>query len=184
MVFCRTNPNRAAELMDELGNYLRGKFVFTNLDQLIPLEQELDFVNSYLAIEKARFDEKLEFVYELEPNISVNIPPLTLQPIVENAVKHGIYPKEEGGKVEISVWEEEGAVFIRVRDNGVGMTEEKLQEVLNDKYHIGIGIQNVHKRLISYYGYGLSIRSQVKEGTEVTIRIPREKIKDTLEPTE
>ncbi|NLT95936.1 MAG: GHKL domain-containing protein [Clostridia bacterium] len=114
----------------------------------------------------------MEIEYDLEPDIEINIPPLILQPIVENAVRHGIYPKKEGGKVEISVRREGKAVQIKIRDNGVGMTEEKIKEVLNDQRHVGIGIQNVHKRLISYYGYGLSIRSQVAKGTEVIIKIP------------
>ena len=99
MVFCRQDPNKAAELLDELGNYLRGKFSFSNADELIPLEKELDFVNSYLAIEKVRLDERLQVSYDLDTNLDVYIPSLILQPIVENAVRHGIRPKKEGGKV-------------------------------------------------------------------------------------
>jgi len=173
MVFCRQDPNKAAELLDELGNYLRGKFSFSNADELIPLEKELDFVNSYLAIEKVRLDERLQVSYDLDTNLDVYIPSLILQPIVENAVRHGIRPKKEGGKVEITAHRENHNVIIKVKDTGVGMTPEKVQLVLKGQDpEAGIGICNVNKRLRSYYGQGLTIESEEGKGTEVTIRIP------------
>ena len=69
MAFCRTAPEKAAELLDELGNYLRGKFNFSSTDQLLPLERELDLVKSYLAIEKARFNERLSVIYSVDEDI-------------------------------------------------------------------------------------------------------------------
>jgi sensor histidine kinase YesM len=174
--FCRTNPMKAAEILEELSNYLQGKFRFNSM-ALIPLEQELDLVKSYLAIEQVRFGKRLQVVFCIKTDSNPLIPPLILQPLVENAVKHGVYPKREGGTVQISIEKAEKETIIIVTDDGVGMTSNKLEHLLNDKkaQEVGVGIQNINKRLQKHYGYGLIIQSSINKGTTITVKIPNKR---------
>lgn len=175
MALCRTDPEEAWELLDELSNYLRGKFSFNNTSRYIPLEKELSFIHSYFAIEKARFGERLNIEYDIGSDTILRLPPLILQPIVENAVRHGIYPKKEGGTVTVSVQKQKEAVRIQIADDGVGMTQQQIQNLLKgQKPDQGIGLLNVHKRLKTYYNRGLEIQSEPGQGTTVTIMIPEE----------
>ncbi|WP_268042385.1 ATP-binding protein [Clostridium aestuarii] len=173
---CRTNPMKAAEILEELSNYLQGKFRFNSM-ALIPLEQELELVKSYLAIEQVRFGKRLHSVFCIETDFNPLILPLILQPLVENAVKHGVYPKREGGTVQISIKEDEEGIIIIVADDGVGMTSKKLESLLNDKnmQKVGIGLQNTNKRLQKNYGHGLDIQSSLNKGTTITIKIPNKR---------
>lgn len=174
--FCRTNPMKAAEMLEELSNYLQGKFRFNSM-ALIPLEQEIDLVKSYLVIEQVRFGKRLQVDFCIETDSNPLIPPLILQPLVENAVKHGIYPKREGGNIRITIKKVEEETVIIVADNGVGINLDKLECLLNDKkaQEIGIGLQNINKRMKKHYGYGLDIKSQINTGTIITIKIPNKR---------
>ncbi|QJW45799.1 response regulator [bacterium BFN5] len=173
IAFCRTNPAKAAEILEELSNYLQNKFRFNTL-ALIPLEQEIDLVKSYLAIEQVRFGKRLIISFCIDSDVNPLIPPLIVQPLVENAVKHGVYPKREGGMIQISIKKRERETLIVVSDDGVGMTPDKIQCLLNNKKaeEVGIGIQNIDKRLQKYYGHGLMIQSNINQGTMITVRIP------------
>lgn len=173
IAFCRTNPPKAAEILEELSNYLQNKFRFNTM-ALIPLEQEVDLVKSYLAIEQVRFGKRLNISFCIETDANPLIPPLIVQPLVENAVKHGVYPKRAGGTIQISIKKAERETLIVVSDDGVGMTTDKIQSLLNDKKaeEVGIGIQNINKRLQKYYGDGLNIQSNINQGTIITVRIP------------
>ncbi len=170
---CRTDSLKAAELLEELSDYLQGKFRFNNME-LIPLDQELDLVKSYLAIEQVRFGKRLEVEYHVEPNTNPFIPPLILQPLVENAVKHGVYPQRQGGIVRISIKNVDQETVISVTDNGVGMTADKVKHLLNDEgaQEVGVGLRNIQKRLQKHYGYGLEVQSIINKGTTVTVKIP------------
>jgi signal transduction histidine kinase/CheY-like chemotaxis protein len=172
--FSDNDPAMAGKLIGEFSNYLRCSFDFKNLDRLIALEREISHVSSYLAIEKARFQERLHIVMELENGVLMHkIPPLILQPLVENAVRHGLLPKEEGGTVIISVKQETTNLTITVSDNGTGIPSEKIPSLLKEEYnHAGVGLQNIQRRLENLYGHGLEITSAVGEGTRVTITIP------------
>ena len=171
--FCRTQPEQAAELLEELSSYLQDKFRF-NAMSMIPLQQELELIRSYVAIEKARFGSRLQVVFQVAEKVNPLIPPLILQPLVENAVKHGVCSKREGGTVRISVWEEEAGAVLRVDDDGPGMEEAALQRLLQGKNvsDVGIGLPNIHKRLQRHYGKGLQVTSKLQEGTVVTAFIP------------
>ncbi|WP_088186577.1 sensor histidine kinase [Desulfosporosinus sp. FKA] len=170
---CRTDSLKAAELLEELSDYLQGKFRFNSME-LIPLDQELDLVKSYLAIEQVRFGERLEVEYHVEPNTNPLIPPLILQPLVENAVKHGVYPQRKGGIVRISIKNVDQETVISVTDNGVGMAPDKLKRLLNDEdaQEVGVGLRNIQKRLQKHYGYGLEVQSSINNGINVTVKIP------------
>ncbi|MFZ5968171.1 MAG: LytS/YhcK type 5TM receptor domain-containing protein [Bacillota bacterium] len=176
--FIRTKPEKARDLIIHLSDYFRQSLQFSNED--IPFMKEIKNIESYLAIELARFGEKLNIVYDIPQDIRCDIPPLILQPIVENAVKHGIFPKEEGGTVTIRCVENTDDYEISVIDDGIGIDPEKLKDLMiekpSEKHHDGIGLMNVNKRLMVKYGEknGLQIRSEVGKGTTVKMIIPRQ----------
>ncbi|MEN6566205.1 MAG: ATP-binding protein [Veillonellales bacterium] len=173
IAFCRKDPGKAAEMLGELSNYLQNKFRFNNM-ALIPLEQELDLIQSYLAIEQVRFGKRLQVAFSIETDANPLMPPLILQPLVENAVKHGVYPKREGGTVRITIQKAEKETVIVVADDGVGMAPGQLSRLLNDRdaQEVGIGLRNIQKRLQKHYGRGLDIQSEIGRGTTITVRIP------------
>ncbi|WP_249897235.1 ATP-binding protein [Paenibacillus sp. PK3_47] len=167
---------RMSGLIDAFSSYLRLSFNFLNAEPLVPLERELELVRAYLYIEKERFEERLEIIWSLEHVGHVMLPPLTIQPLVENAVRHGIMNRAKGGHVEISVRQQKEGTQIIISDNGKGISGELLPELLagSPDPERGIGILNTHKRLMRLYGSGLTIQSTVHEGTSVQFLIPFE----------
>jgi two-component system sensor histidine kinase ChiS len=176
MGFCRKDPNKARELLDELSRYLRGKFRFNEMDRFVLLEEELELVKAYLHIEKARFGDRLNVVYNIEAGTNYQIPPLILQPLVENAVRHGIYPQKEGGTIEILAEDLKEMLIIQIKDNGVGMSKAQITQIFSgESAQTGIGLQNVNQRLKYHYGHGLEIVSEIDQGTTVTVTIPKDR---------
>jgi len=174
--FCWTEPEKAGDLLLELSNYLRGSFNFSNMNQFVSIEKELEFVQSYIAIEKARFEEKLSCHYDLNVPLDFMVPTLILQPIVENAVKHGLLPKAEGGIIKISIDPQDEGILITVEDDGVGIPPTKLATLLTENFsHESVGLQNINKRMKRIYGYGIEIVSNLQMGTRVSIQIPYER---------
>ncbi|MDA8443282.1 MAG: ATP-binding protein [Peptococcaceae bacterium] len=164
--------DKARNLIMELGNYLRRSFDFRDLSQLAPLKNELEIVKAYLEIEKARFEERIEVTYSLTEDREALVPVLVLQPIVENAVIHGILPKTEGGWVKITIAKDATAFHFMVEDNGVGIEAASEMSVLNRKTDSGVGLANIGKRLKKLFGAGLQITSQPGKGTTVTWSVP------------
>lgn len=166
---CRIQPRKARNLIIHLSNFFR-KNLNINKD-LVDLNVELNHVKSYVEIEMARFEDKLKVVYDIDNNLDCLIPPLTLQPIVENAIKHGILPKKEGGVVRISGKKYGNEVNITIYDNGVGMEVNALR---CSKKGDSIGINNVNLRLRAIFGekHGLKIESELNKGTSVNFSIP------------
>lgn len=171
----RYDVDKARNLIMEFGNYLRGSFDFRDVSQIVPLKHELELVRAYLEIEKARFEERIEVTFDLPEDLEVKVPILILQPVVENAVIHGILPKPEGGRIDICIQRDEQVLHIKVRDDGVGMDENKCKEILADERKSGIGLFNIEKRLRQLYGCGLEITSKPDVGTEVNIYIPQKR---------
>lgn len=170
----RTQPDSARRLLLHLGNYFRNNLQESNNE--VDLYREIENIKSYLEIEKARFGDKLIIKYDIPENIDCKLPPLLLQPIVENAVKHGIFEKIEESIVEIIALDNDEETELIVKDNGVGMSEEFLASLFDDKDNLtGIGLNNVNKRLKNKYGkgYGLIIKSKLGHGTTVKMRIPK-----------
>lgn len=168
----RYDVDKARDLITEFGNYLRRSFAFKDLSQLTSLKNELEFVRAYLEIEKARFEERIEVAYDLPDNLETRIPMLMLQPIVENAVVHGILPKDEGGRIEICIKREQTAFHFKVKDNGVGMAPDQKSSIFNRAFGSGVGLSNIDRRLRKLYGKGLQINSMPGIGTEVTWCVP------------
>lgn len=175
--FVRTKPDSARDLLHHLSDFFR-----KNLHggkEMVTLHEEINHVQDYLAIEKARFGEKLNVTIDLPPEIlQVTVPSLILQPLVENAVRHGIASSRKGGSICINGKKVKGNMLIVVSDDGVGITPEKLKELLikevSSEIGAGIGLRNVHERLLNLYGkdYPLKIESQPNKGTKVSLRIP------------
>jgi two-component system sensor histidine kinase LytS len=176
--FIRFRPEKARELLINLGEYFRRNL--HDSGGFVTLAEELEHIEAYLAIERARFGEKLQVEYEIEPGVEKYVVPgLVLQPLVENAVKHGLLPKREGGVVRIAArLLEANTLELTVADNGVGMETDpflsNLAEREGKRRLSGIGLSNVRGRLQSIYGqpYGIVINSEKGIGTSCTITLP------------
>ncbi len=167
------NPQRTKSLLYDLSDYLRGSFHFENYDGMTPIESELSTVRAYLSIEKVRFQGKLNVEYDIDESIAIPVPLLTIQPLVENAIRHGIMKRSESGTVRISVQRGEACTVISVHDDGEGIPDWKLSEIFGEPASTtGVGLKNIQRRLILYYGQGLEIQSLECQGTRVTMRIP------------
>jgi len=162
-------------LLQEFTNYMRASFDFHNINGEVSIEKELDLVRSYLFIEKARFGERILINWELSENLNFYLPPLSLQTLVENAVSHGILKRSNGGEIFIKITETANEIEIMVKDNGVGMEQMKIVEVLQNPLNIskGIGLRNTNRRLKNMYGQGLVIQSSIGNGTTVSFKIPK-----------
>lgn len=170
-----SDPSRMIALLEEFGNYLRVSFDQQNMERVVPLEHELDLLRSYIYIEQERFGDRLEVHWDIPHNLSAELPPLTLQTIVENAVRHGVLSRSSGGTVTIRITEKADCFDLCVEDNGIGMSREKLSQLLenNTGQQKGVGLINTNRRLKQMYGHGLDIRSAPGQGTTVTFSIPK-----------
>jgi signal transduction histidine kinase len=171
---CAVDPDKATDLLIELSHYLRGSFDFHNRDQLVPLYKELELVESYVHLEQARFEDRLVVKIEVQPDIRLFLPPLTIQPLVENAIRHGVMERAAGGTVRLHIYQEAEDVIVRVQDDGVGIPPERMAQVKSGRTEGpgGVGLQNINRRLVSLYGQGLDIQSHVGSGTQIQFRIP------------
>jgi Putative regulator of cell autolysis len=175
-----TDPEKAKELVLDLSDYLRGSFDFESNEGLTTLKRELNLVKAYLSIEQARFKERLCVEFEIG-DINCTVPLLSIQPLVENAVRHGIMPMINGGRIWISIKNEGEYIKISVVDNGVGIDEEKLENILSEDGKKGsVGIKNIHRRLIKLYGRGLIITKGIDNGTKIEFFVPYIKSKEEL----
>ncbi|MGE4292175.1 MAG: LytS/YhcK type 5TM receptor domain-containing protein [Desulfovibrio sp.] len=185
--FCRTNAEKAQELMTDLSLYMR-----KNLDSsrgFIPLSDELAQVRSYLTIEQARFGERINVEWHIDETLTNwPIPPLIIQPLVENCIRHGFTNKVRGALVTISAVRCDGLLHVTVEDNGGGMDEAKVRSLLKksdlESCREGIGVRNCAQRLEQIYGPGcsLQIRSTPEQGTVVSFSIPPKPIRPPLLP--
>lgn len=165
------DTNRMRELLAVFGDFLKDKFKFQNIDELVPIEYELELVRSYLHIEKERFDERLQVIWEIdEGNRTWLIPPLTIQPLVENAVRHGIMKRARGGEIRIRLSDHGTYAELSVIDDGVGIDEDKLGQILDASLTrtSGIGLFNTDLRLKRHFGSGLQIKSDQGSGTLIS----------------
>ncbi|KNZ69812.1 signal transduction histidine kinase LytS [Thermincola ferriacetica] len=184
IMFSRTNPETARRLLIRLANFFRQ--TLKKHGHFNTLREELEYINTYLVLEKARFREKLRIIRDIDPDLmDYQVPVLTLQPLVENAVKHGITPKVGPGAVNISVKKAGEELRITIKDDGVGIPEDKLDKVLIPGYGKGngVGLSNVNERLKSLFGeeYMLTITSKENVGTTISLRVPLIKDSESTE---
>lgn len=171
---CPRDPRKASLLLTELSHYLRGSFDFQSRQKFVRLRDEMELVQSYVAIEKARFEDRLEVVYDWDESVDGLLPPLSIQPLVENAIRHGVLKKVEGGTVVVRISRDEAGIRIAVEDDGTGIPAEKLHmDRLAEAG--GVGLTNIDQRLRRLYGTGLVIESRVGHGTSVIVTIPADR---------
>ena len=151
----------------------------SNEDEVVPIANEVEYARGYLTIQKMRYKDKLEFQIEVDSSILyIPLIKLVLQPIIENAIYHGLKYKESKGLLIVKGFMKDGNAVLQVIDDGVGMDEETLAHIYDKhkvNYHSnGVGVYNVQKRLKLYYGedYGITYTSEVGKGTTATITIP------------
>lgn len=153
-------------------------------DDLVTIQEEISFTEMYLKIEKFRFGDKIEYFIDIDESLmQIKIPKMSLQPLIENACKHGIQAITEVGIVKISAMASEGSLKISVEDNGSGIDNDTLKELINniksdEEVNFNVGLRNVYRRLILYYGDNISfeIESEKNAGTKVCFTIPCEEL--------
>ena len=171
MGFCLTDPERAYKLLGDFSGLIRQRLSLSETQHFISLREELDLVRAYLKIEQARFGDALVWEIRCQVEETLTIPPLLLEPLVENAVKHGVREKAGGGRVTVEIGGDGGEVHFQVTDDGVGMTAERLREILADGAE-GIGLRNIRRRLQLDYRRALHVTSRPGEGTTVWFSLP------------
>ncbi len=181
---CRTQPEVAASAVENFSDYLRGNLDALTQETTIPFSRELEHLKSYLGIEQLRFPD-VNIAYDLKTE-DFFLPALTLQPMVENAIRYGVTPKEDGGTVSISTWEDGTAWYLQVEDDGVGFEPQKKDLDMGGRcqspepirhpentQRSHIGISNTRRRLEVLCGGTLTVNSAPGKGTRVLICIPK-----------
>ena len=165
---CDQNPAQAKAAIADFADYLRGNLASLKTENLISFAAELEHIKKYLRLEKLRFQDELNVVYDIQ-SFDFMLPVLSVQPLIENAVKHGIGQKTGGGTVTIHTSEEENYFLVRVTDDGIGFSEGECA----DDGGTHVGIENAKKRLNLMVNARLEIDSKKGEGTTVSILIPK-----------
>lgn len=170
IMYSRTNPEKARRLLIHLAEFFR--HTLKSSGHFHTFHEELKYIRTYLYLEKARFKDKLKVRYRVDPStLQALVPVLTIQPIVENAVKHGIAQKTEKGTVEISATVQGGLLMVSIKDDGVGMPPHLLSQVLQPGFGSGngVGLSNVWERLRRLYGEDFSFKIDSTEGKGTTV---------------
>ena len=164
---CDLDPQKAGELVHDFAKYLRGNFGELDNPKPILMSQEMDHVHHYVSIENVRFPD-MTFSFEMNSS-DFHIPALTVQPIVENAIKHGLMKLQKGGSIQVVSYETETDFCVSVVDDGVGFDTSLL---LDDRKHVGL--RNIRERLKAMVNGTIEIESTVGVGTKVLVKIPKE----------
>lgn len=159
------NPEQAQLALDNFSEYLRMNFSTLTSTKLVSFEDELKHIKTYLSLEQMRFKDRIKVVYDI--NVSdFLVPPLSIQPLVENAIKHGILKKIKGGTLFLKTYETNNAYVVVVKDDGVGFNSDEID--FNDNKHIGLN--NVRHRIKTMCKGELILNSEINKGTEVTVK--------------
>lgn len=172
------NDNEASEMSRSLGRILR--YGISRKDGIVTVKQEIDHLNDYILLQKARFSRLYEIAVNVNEDIYENrIIKLILQPLVENAVYHGLDSVSKGGRVEVTGYSKDDCIIFEVTDNGAGMDEKQVEIINNyindlDSTMNSIGLKNIQKRIQLYYGneYGIEVKSTLAVGTCVIVTLP------------
>jgi signal transduction histidine kinase/CheY-like chemotaxis protein len=169
--YCYTDPLASAKLIEKLSIYLRHSFDFDPDKKEALLYDEIEFTRNYLDIEKARFGELLEYEFNIQDSDNIYIPTFIVQPLVENSLKHGVLKNPDGGKILVCGKQKIDNYILTIEDNGIGMSEDKLNAVLSGELAdgTGVGLKNIRKRLKHMCNINMSIESIPNKGTKVTI---------------
>ncbi len=165
---CATDPPKASYIVEKFAKYLRGNMDSLSQKEPIPFDKEISHLENYLAIEKLRFPE-ITFKYKFDVS-DFKLPALTVQPLVENSIKHGVRSLGEKGLITISTWQDEKRYFIRVEDNGIGFDMEAAPK---DDGRSHVGIENIVARVKNMMQGEVIMESERGKGTRTTIVIPK-----------
>ena len=163
------NPKAAQKALDDFTEYLRHNLSSLTQTNLIPFEDELKHIQTYVSLEKVRFNERINVTYDIQVT-DFYVPPLSLQPLVENSVKHGILKKVEGGTLLFKTYETDDAYVVEIKDDGVGFDFDNANFDVNKHF----GINNIKHRLSSMCKAELSIESQPNQGTLAVVKFYKE----------
>jgi two-component system LytT family sensor kinase len=172
--FMRSDPGRARDLLLGFADFIR--YSFRSRGQFASLADELQAVDAYLELERARFGDRLQVVLRIAPEVlSVAVPCLILQPLVENAVRHGLEHKDGVGHLTITAEDGEAECLLSVEDDGLGMDPDGMREQLAGRREHGVGLVNVDERLRQVFGqeHGITVETAIGAGTKVVVRIPK-----------
>jgi two-component system sensor histidine kinase YesM len=175
------NADNTVKLVEATSKILR-----YNLDcksKLVDLREELNMVRFYITIQKTRFHEQMAFHFNIDDGIEdIRIPPMTIQPIIENAIIHGLKEKDHGGVISISVKKKDDACEVSINDNGIGISQEDIHNILDHGNSSSLGIYNIKRRLEINFGRNdlLKIESCIGQGTRITISLPSETASATI----
>lgn len=171
---------KAEEMIVALSKFFR--ISISRGKTIIPLKDEVEHVRNYLLIQKIRFGDQFTYSIDVDPSLyQYSCIKLILQPLVENAIEHGLNDNESGGKIEIIGTQNENYIILKIKDNGYGISEDKLEQIYksfhDDSIHQGVGLKNVYQRIKIYYGEEADIKidSLFDEGTIISIYIPKKK---------
>jgi sensor histidine kinase YesM len=170
---CDEDTEKAKSTILAFTSYMRKNFTALSSEDTIPFKDELEHAKAYLEVEKTRFDDEIEIEYDI-PYTDFNLPPLTLQPLVENAIRHGIHKRgKTGGTVTLRTKKTDNAWIIEVEDDGVGFNVDQIHEEIRQKKRSSTGLKNIRFRIKAVLNGSLNITSKEGEGTVVTVSIPR-----------
>lgn len=186
-LYCSTEPEKASQLVMDLSYFLRTRFDFKQIDSLITISEELELIRAYINIEVVRYQERLNIDFDVESDLLNQLaPPLIMQPIIENAINHGIMKKVEGGHIYIKAKRTDQCCHIEIADDGIGIEQSLIEEIANLETNFnaktidakmtfsrnGIGLVNIQERLLRSYGQGLKIKRNEMGGTTVSYCLP------------
>lgn len=166
------NAKKTEEMTYNLSDLLR--YNLRDFEEFPSLRKEIDNIEKYFFMQKIRFGDRLEYNISIDSRLlDYRVPNMIIQPLVENAIIHGIQPKSQGGSVLVSAEKDRKNIIVKIIDTGLGIDEAIISKLLNNQSH-GLGVSNSNKRLISYFGsdYGLKIYSDLSNRTVVEVRFP------------
>ncbi len=170
-------------MIESVADILR--YNLKKLDETVTLAEEFEMVKNYIFIQKMRFGEKIKYAFNIDDGaLDYKVPSMILQPFVENAVIHGLEPKEEEGLMELNILDRDEIILVVIKDNGIGMNSKILNDIINNRgkmsedSRMGIGVNNVIRRLELTFGKNvIEIESKIGQGTEVRIKLYKEFIR-------
>nr|WP_232243024.1 histidine kinase [Paenibacillus sp. GSMTC-2017] len=174
MSLCYTNGERAGELLGSLSRYLRYIFHLDNTEETVTIGKEMELIQAYVDIERERFGARLWVELDVDEQVQYyRIMPLTIEPLVENAIRHGVSKQVKGGTVRLTIRKIDDLIMVVVEDDGVGMTKEQVAAILGPgTSDQGVGFRNIMRRLLHVTGKPPVIESESGHGTKVTIWLP------------
>lgn len=174
---CEKDGVKASGLILDLATYLRGSLEFNQIDKMSCIENELEYIKTYFNIEQERFGDKIKLLIQNDAPLDFPVPMLLLQPLVENAIRHGISKSKKGGIVMVSIKSYNDYILIEIEDDGVGIDPAKIESILENSDSNGsIGLNNINLRLIKFYGSGLNINVGINHGTKFSFKIHKRRL--------